>query len=87
MLKMSRLPMVGKNVPPDLEEKVRFPTEQNLLVDLHQILVCSEKITAPKPTNLTFMGKKEFNYFSCLFYFSCPAFLDISGPLFWSFYS
>ena len=25
--------------------------------------------------------------FSCLFYFSCSAFLDISGPLFWSSYS
>ena len=27
------------------------------------------------------------NVFSCLFYFSCPAFLDISGPLFRSSYS
>ena len=28
--------------------------------------------------------KRDGRSFSCLFYFSCPAFLDISGPLFWS---
>ena len=36
--------------------------------------------------SLGFGGNHESfkNSFSCLFYFSCPAFLDISGPLFWS---
>ena len=34
-----------------------------------------------------YQDRYDVSIFSCLFYFSCPDFLDISGPLFWSSYS